>query len=272
MAFSGIASVERGLLAVSSLDDVDFRFDTKVVAASQSDDSVRLTTRGRDGHEEDLDVHALLGADGSRSVVADLFGIEKVSLAPSFKLALAAFEQPGSDVRAYRDVPAPDGSPLRVIRADAQHASVSFRVPAGIRLSNERRLRETLAVMGDLVGIRGPFANAPAIVNVRTRVATQVTNGRVLLGGDAIREFDPSHGFGLNAAMHDAARFGQFIEAVANRVPIHEAVRQYDEKTWEATDALLAHAAGSTTVLAPRAVSRLRQRLPRAWAAAIRSR
>jgi 2-polyprenyl-6-methoxyphenol hydroxylase-like FAD-dependent oxidoreductase len=261
IATAGIASIERGLRdAASALGGIEIRTGREATRLEQDGDGV--TVVASDGSR--TRARTALLADGAHSRSARALGVRKVNLGESYSLAIAVFEQPGADVFGYRDLPAPDGSAMRVFRTDAQKSSVSFRVPAGLDLRDRKMRAEVMHAIGASMGIRGAFAKEPDVVRIATKLANRVTVGRVMLGGDAVRQLDPEEGLGLNAALMDAMRFGSALGATVRGTSVETAVAAYDASTWDANDQLLSRVNRGQNTLRASALRRLgrMRRLP----------
>jgi 3-(3-hydroxy-phenyl)propionate hydroxylase len=178
---------------------VDLYYDQEVVALSQDDDGVSLSTSDtvyRGTH--------CVAADGPRSTVRDLLGLpfDGMSFADRFLIADIradlGFGQP--ERRFYFD---PPWNPGRQVLLHPQPGGVwriDWQVPADFDLANEDLDTRIRAIVGD-VDYEVVWLS---VYRFHQRRVPNMRVGRVLLAGDAAHVMSPFGARGLNSGIADA--------------------------------------------------------------------
>lgn len=187
----------------------DVRFGHRVADAKQNANGVTVTVEA-DGKQSKIDASWLIGADGGRSVVRKLSGVEFEGFTwPENFLVVST----PHDLGEY-------GYPYMAYVSDPLEWIALFRMPhegpPGIwRLafpvaqdeSDDEALSDE-SVERRMQGFQ-PRAKRwdikyKSIYRVHQRVAASFRAGRILLAGDAAHLNNPLGGFGLNSGIHDA--------------------------------------------------------------------
>ncbi|WP_219414672.1 FAD-dependent monooxygenase [Pseudonocardia nigra] len=197
-------------------EGADVQFGQPAVAVRQSRD--RAVVSLADGSE--IECHAVVGAEGSHSVVAPAITGARTSdeLLPVRMLAVVAAAPPLENHTIY--APHPRGFAGQMRRGPAQ-TRYYLEVPRtdAAREWPERRIREELSVRLDVGGeLSDVRFDAPAFVDFRTKVLDPMQQGRLFVAGDAAHLITSAGGKGMNLAIQDAVelahglidRFGSF--------------------------------------------------------------
>jgi 3-(3-hydroxy-phenyl)propionate hydroxylase len=199
--------------------NAEVRFATEFVDARQRGDGIDVTLRGPAG-QETLQASWLAGADGARSAVRKVTGIEfegftwpERYLVASTPYDLAAH---GFAMNAYIADPEewcaifklPHEGPPGLWR-------VAFPIPPEIgddaALDPAFVRRRLTGFVPEIDGHDVPYAS---IYKVHQRVARTFRQGRILLLGDAAHINNPLGGMGLNSAIHDALNLAEKLAAI----------------------------------------------------------
>ena len=223
-----------------SLPNIEFRFDTEFVTATQ-DDGVTATLRSVSG---DATVRAryLVGADGARSMVRDLIGAKMEGRYGLTRAYNIIFRAPGM-AAAHRHGPAAiywqvskDGfSAVGPMDRD----DIWFFAPAGIPEGKLLDDAEAAALIRVRTGIDLPFEILSADQWVASELLADIyADRRIILVGDACHLHPPAGGYGMNMGVGDGVDLGWKIAATIHgwggadlvasyaqeRRPVHKAV------------------------------------------------
>ncbi|MBP7335587.1 FAD-dependent monooxygenase [Niveispirillum sp.] len=196
-------------LLVERLQDeplVTLRFSTRLTGLEQDGDSVTAQVETPEGTER-LQAPFLVGADGARSVVRGLIGLEFDGVTYPETTILATTEFPFEEhlpgLSNVNYVWKQDGtfSLLRLrdrwrcsLYPDPEMPIEEALLPANIdRKMQEIVPRDTAYEIGEARAYR-----------VHMRITRDYRNGRVVLAGDAAHINSPSGGMGMNGGLHDA--------------------------------------------------------------------
>jgi 3-(3-hydroxy-phenyl)propionate hydroxylase len=209
-----------GIEKLRAFADCAVHFSTRVTSVEQTADVVRVSAQAPDG-PRDFSAHWVIGADGGRSSVRKLVGIEfegytwperfvVLTTTDDFERAL------GCCYRSYFADP-DEWTNLFKVAGDDHKGRWRAVFPTRIHETDEEALSddEVRARMGRLL----PAAEGFAIVHrnlykVHQRVAKSFRKGRVFLAGDAAHVNNPIGGLGLNCGIHDAIELAETLRTV----------------------------------------------------------
>jgi 3-(3-hydroxy-phenyl)propionate hydroxylase len=200
---------------------LDMRFGTNFVGFEQDADSVRVSVE-HDGETSIIEGAYLIGADGGRSVVRKLAGIEfegftwperfiKIATTHNFQeggngyCTRNYFSDPEEWLNLFK-VKGP-GEPgiwrgiFPVPPEETDEEAISFE---GL----QRRLHKFLPKSGDYAI---PYFG---LYKVHQRVAKTFNLGRVLLAGDSAHVNNPIGGMGMNGGLHDAMNLAEKLVGI----------------------------------------------------------
>jgi 3-(3-hydroxy-phenyl)propionate hydroxylase len=201
---------------VAELDNVEVRWQSRVLAAEQDDQRVRLTVGTPEG-EYTLETQWAVAADGARSQLRRLLGIKAplVQLEDTWAIVDVKADLPGLQRRLWLNVPALDGGAAimhcmadGVVRADWQIG----QLPDPDAEIAPERVRERLA------SLLGPGVDFELVSisrwGYRVRVLDRMLHGRVAFAGDAAHEIPPFGARGGNGGIQDAENLAWKLDAV----------------------------------------------------------
>lgn len=201
---------------VRELGNVEVRWHSRVLAAKQGDDGVRLTV-GTPAGDYQLEAAWLAACDGARSSLRRLLGIRAplAETADTWAIVDVEVDLPGLQRRLWLNSPVLDGGAAimhcmadGVVRTDWQIS----QLPDPESETEPERVRQRLAaLLGDGADFR--------IISIsrwsyRVRVLDRLLHGRVAFVGDAAHEIPPFGARGGNSGIQDAENLAWKLEAV----------------------------------------------------------
>jgi 3-(3-hydroxy-phenyl)propionate hydroxylase len=198
-------------------DIAEVRFSTKMMALEQGADHVDVTVINADGESESLRGRYVIGADGGRSTVRRLAGIEFegftwperfIKIGTSFDFASTG---QGFCTRNYFSDPN-EWLNLFKVKGNGEPGIWRGIMPVPAEESDEQALRMD-AIQRRLHGIHDKSGDYEipyhALYAVHQRVAATFNRGRVLLAGDSAHVNNPIGGMGMNGGIHDAVNLAE---------------------------------------------------------------
>lgn len=186
---------------------------TSLVGLRDVGDHVQVTGRDRTGGLVEEIARWVVGADGARSAVRDLLGVDAPVRDYPDTYVMGDFAEPGT--------PAGAGS-VALVHLEPAGVVESFPLPGGVRrfVAHSPHPPELTAVwLADLVATRTGTVVDPASATmlsafgVHRRLACRTVVGRVVLVGDAAHEISPIGGQGMNLGWLDAAALAPLLTA-----------------------------------------------------------
>ncbi len=214
-------------------------FDTELVAIRTEDDGVVATVRTSNGVEE-IPCRYLVGADGGRSTVRKLLGIDFPGEARPFKMIVADLPVQGLSRdfwHRWKDAPGGQfalcplaGTSLFQLAAEvAPDAEPDVSADALHELIRERTGRTDL-MSGE--------PSWTSIYRVNFRLAESYRVGNAFIIGDAAHVHPPTGGQGLNTSVQDAFNLGWKLAAALGGAPTSLLDSYEEERRTIAADVL----------------------------------
>jgi len=192
-----------------------FLLGTALIDAREEGDRV-IATLERDGERFQVSASYLIGADGSRSTVRGLMGVEFEGFTWEEKFVSFSTRFPIEDH-------VPGLAHVNYI-SDPDEWLVLLRVPGLWRVlvpadgadSNDYLVSDENAakVFGRIVGDVPVGTEHRTIYRVHQRVAESFVKGRMLIVGDAAHLNNPLGGFGMNSGVHDVWNLCDKLHAI----------------------------------------------------------
>ena len=198
--------------------DAHVHFSHRVTGFEQRGDRVLVHIES-DGIPSRLEASWLIGADGGRSVIRKLLGVEFEGFTwPEQFLVVSTpydFAQHGFAMNVYIADPAewialfkmPDAGPpglWRIVFPTAERDDAAILSADNV----ERKIQSFIAR-------RAPYeVRYKSVYRVHQRVCKTFRSGRVLLAGDAAHVNNPLGAFGLNSGIHDAVSVAEKLGRV----------------------------------------------------------
>ncbi len=211
-AFPGFVNVGQSIVeqeleaAVRRQPLVDLRYGHRLVALHQDEEEVRVRVRSE---SDELDVAGshLIAADGGRSAVRDLLGLDfdGESFGDLFLIADIRAELPFAAERRFHFDP--DWNPGRQVLVHPQPDSVwriDWQVPHDYDLDGDQASGGLDERIRRIAGETGYEIVWLSLYRFHQRLASRLRVGRVLLAGDAAHVMAPFGARGLNSGIQDA--------------------------------------------------------------------
>lgn len=215
--------VDMVLRRLASAETVDVQLGTRVTAFAQDQSRVTVTA-ARDGETEEISAAYLVGADGGRSTVRKLAGIEfeGYTWPERFLVLTTGFDfqaEWGCSLRSYFADP-DEWVNLFKVAGDDGRGRWRAVFPVGAEEPDDAALSDASAARRLSRLARG---GSPAeqllhrkLYRVHQRVATSFRAGRVFLAGDAAHVNNPIGGLGMNCGIHDAIELAGVLAAAGH--------------------------------------------------------
>lgn len=192
------------------------RYGVELVDLRQEADAVVANVHGADGPRE-LHARYLVGADGGRSTVRKLLGVDFPGKTLGVRALVADVALTGLGRDAWHRFN--DGDMARQVAVCPIAGTDQFQIQAPIPLDGEPDLSAAgleamlRARTGD-AGIRIAAVTWASAYTMNARLAARYRVGRVFLAGDAAHIHPPTGGQGLNTSVQDAYNLGWKLAAV----------------------------------------------------------
>lgn len=212
----------------------------EATALSQDDQGVRLTVRKADGTTQQVACDYLVGADGGRSTVRGLVGIELLGKTHTRKWLVVDVTDDTLD------------APYTAIHCHPERPSMSIHLPYGYRRleyqlkegESEEEMLEP-ASLERLMRMHYPKdMPLPAIKRARiylhhSRTAQRFDAGRVFLAGDAAHLQPPFFGQGMNSGLRDATNIAWKLAMVLRGAAHPRILKSYDSERREHAETMV---------------------------------
>jgi 2-polyprenyl-6-methoxyphenol hydroxylase-like FAD-dependent oxidoreductase len=224
---------------------VDMVRGATVSSLEQDRDGVRVTAQMDDGSERTFTAQYVVGADGGRSAVRKLVGIDFVGHDATFTGIIVDIPMvaPWPEVRKVTDndrgwvnaYPFASGDDpilrFNIVHVESRRADKSEPVTTE---EVRRDLTEILEMELDFeeIGWASRYTDA-------MRLATSFREGRVFLVGDSTRIHYPASGVGMNFCIQDAFNLGWKLAAVVQGHARPELLDTYEQERRPVVEALL---------------------------------
>ncbi len=207
--------------------------EAKAVDCSHGADGVEVVVERADGSRSTHKGCYLIGADGAKSTIRDLVGIEFEGFTYPERFAIIGtpydFEQDGYAKRNYISDPeewynlfkiswtGPPGV-FRLIAPVYPHET--YRGPGAMEMAQRKLQRFNQRAEPYDIVIYDSYT-------VQQRVAVTFRKGRVLLAGDSAHLNSPIGAMGMNSGIHDAVNLAENLIRVLQREEGEEALDRY---------------------------------------------
>ncbi|WP_246062061.1 FAD-dependent monooxygenase [Haloactinospora alba] len=206
------ARVEQELLRRADAEPlIAVRYEHELTGASQDREGVTAHVRGSGGHTLSLRGSHLVGADGPRSTVRGLLGVEfpGESFADRFLICDIRADLPfPNERRFFFDPEWNPGRQVLVHQCPDSVWRIDWQVPDGYDLQEERDSGALDRRIRRIVGERPYEVVWSSVYRFHERCAERFAVGRVLLAGDAAHLYAPFGARGLNSGVQDAENLG----------------------------------------------------------------
>jgi 3-(3-hydroxy-phenyl)propionate hydroxylase len=209
---------------------VDLRLGWELGTCTQDDHGIDARIQNAQGQPVSVHAQFLVGADGGRSTVRGIVGIELTGTTAPAKWLVVDVADDTLDA-PYSAVYCDPTQPILVVPLPYRHRRFEFLLGPD---DDEEAVVERSHVMA-LLAPRYGNAPLPTIVRARvylhhSRVAACFQRGRVLLAGDAAHLQPPFFGQGMNSGIRDATNLAWKLAAVVRGQASARLVDSYDQE------------------------------------------
>jgi 3-(3-hydroxy-phenyl)propionate hydroxylase len=227
--------VRLALSRLAAMDNVDLFTGWSAESVTQDADGVTVTA-ARGGEQAVVAGAWAVGADGARSTVRKLIGIEfeGYTWPEQFLVITSKNDYAGIIGCSYRSYFADPGDWVNLFKVAGNDMTGQWRTvfasqegqSEGQALGDESVHRH----LRPLLGGQDPQVIHKKVYNVHQRVAASFRRGRVFLAGDAAHANNPIGGLGLNCGVHDAMELVDSLEAVARGEAGEDVLDRYERR------------------------------------------
>ncbi|WGL54061.1 bifunctional 3-(3-hydroxy-phenyl)propionate/3-hydroxycinnamic acid hydroxylase [Nocardioides sp. BP30] len=185
-------------------ESVELRLGATLVDYEQGDDRVRALVEGADGTRSVIGARYLVGADGGRSTVRRVAGIELIGTTAPQKWLVVDVADDDLDA-PYSAVHCDPERPVLVVPLPYGHRRFEFKLLPG---DDEEALTDPDRALRELIRPRYPATSRPRVLRSavywhHSRTAERFRDRRVFLAGDAAHLQPPFFGQGMNSGIRD---------------------------------------------------------------------
>jgi 2-polyprenyl-6-methoxyphenol hydroxylase-like FAD-dependent oxidoreductase len=218
--------------AAGACPSVQVTFGYELTSFEQDVSGVTATLAGPDGSQTLVRSRFLVGCDGGDSSVRRLLGIQLEGLCDLARLMLVFFRSAelgrrhGHGMARHYNFIGPRGAGL-ISQDDGEHYALHVRLQDG---ESPAQL-DPVALVGEVcafspaVAVRHASGWSPHLL-----LAERYSDGRVFLAGDAVHQYVPTGGLGMNTGIGDAADLAWKLGAYLNGWGGRELLASYESE------------------------------------------
>jgi 3-(3-hydroxy-phenyl)propionate hydroxylase len=219
------ATLRRGL---QRFPTVELRLGVEVVGLTQDGDGVDVVARRAEGADQRIRARYVVGADGGRSTVRKLIGVDLVGRTAPARWLVVDVADDHLDA-PYSAVHCHPRQPLLTMPLPYRHRRFELQLGPEDDEATVTDPGHVLAMLRSQYGA-GPL---PTVVRARvylhhSRIAQRFQVGRVFLAGDAAHLQPPFFGQGMNSGFRDATNLAWKLAAVVSGRAAPAIVETYD--------------------------------------------
>ena len=235
--------------------EIDLRWRNRVSGIARRNDGATLTIGTPDG-SYDLDAAWVIAADGARSTMRDLLGLEFKGHTFEEKFLIADVRMPADDIpterRFWFDPPFHSGQSALMHRQPDQSWRVDLQLGPDADIDHELKPENYGPRIRKMLGQRDFAVDWVSIYRFNCRRIDRFVHGRVIFAGDSAHQVSPFGARGANSGVEDAENLAWKLAAVLNGEAGHELIDSYEMERMQAADENIGHSTRSTDFIAPR--------------------
>jgi 3-(3-hydroxy-phenyl)propionate hydroxylase len=247
---------------VEEIGGVNLRWRNRVVGITPRNDSVRLTIDTPDGRYA-LDADWVLAADGARSSVRDLLGLDFAGIAFEEKFLIADVRM-ASDLpterRFWFDPPFHSGQSALMHRQPHDVWRIDLQLGPDADAEAEQKPERVIPRLKAMLGERPFELEWVSIYRFNCRRLDRFVHGQVVFIGDSAHQVSPFGARGGNSGVQDAENIAWKLAAVLRGEAGRALIESYERERMQAADENIAHSTHSTDFIAPRSQAERRLR------------
>ncbi|BAT61136.1 3-(3-hydroxy-phenyl)propionate/3-hydroxycinnamic acid hydroxylase [Variibacter gotjawalensis] len=238
----------------AEVGNVDLRWRNKVTAIAQRNDGARLTIETPDGPYE-LDAQYVIAADGARSTMRDLLGLEFKGQTFEDKFLIADVTMAADDIpterRFWFDPPFHSGQSALMHRQPDHSWRIDLQLGRDADIAEELKPENYEPRIRRMLGDRDFRVDWISIYRFNCRRIDRFVDGRVIFAGDAAHQVSPFGARGANSGVQDAENLAWKLAAVLKGEAGPRLIDSYEAERVQAADENIGHSTRSTDFIAP---------------------
>jgi 3-(3-hydroxy-phenyl)propionate hydroxylase len=244
------------------IEAIDLRWKNKVVGVDRRNDHVRLTIETPDGPYQ-LDAEWAVAADGARSAVRDLLGLDFQGVTFEEKFLIADVRMAAdfpTERRFWFDPPFHSGQSALMHRQPDNVWRIDLQLGPDADVIEEQKPERVLPRLKRALGDRDFELEWVSIYRFNCRRLDRFVHGRVIFAGDSAHQVSPFGARGGNSGVQDAENIAWKLAAVLQGRAGEPLIESYDIERVQAADENIGHSTRSTDFIAPRSEAERRLR------------
>ncbi len=237
----------------SEIDDLDLRWNNRLVEIEPRNDHVRLTIDTPDGRY-DLEADWLVAADGARSTTRDLLGLNFSGVTFEDKFLIADIRMAAdfpTERRFWFDPTFHTGQSALMHRQPDNIWRIDLQLGPDADIAEEQKPERVTARLKRMLGKREFSLEWLSIYRFNCRRLERFVHGRVAFIGDAAHQVSPFGARGANSGIQDAENLAWKLAAVIKGEAGISLIDSYERERMQAADENIAHSTRSTDFIAP---------------------
>ena len=248
---------------VQEIPAIDLRWKNRVVGVEMRNDDVRLSVETPEGLYK-LDAEWVIAADGARSALRDMLGLEFKGHTFEEKFLIADVRMPADDIpterRFWFDPPFHSGQSALMHRQPDDSWRVDLQLGPDADVETELQPDHYNPRIGRMLGGRDFTAEWVSIYRFNCRRIDRFMQGRVIFAGDSAHQVSPFGARGANSGVQDAENLVWKLAAVIAGEAGPALLASYESERMQAADENIGHSTRSTDFIAPRSPAERRLR------------
>jgi 3-(3-hydroxy-phenyl)propionate hydroxylase len=240
---------------VEELPAIDLRWKNRVTGVEARNDDVRLAIETPEGPYQ-LDAEWVIAADGARSAMRDLLGLEFKGHTFEEKFLIADVRMPADDIpterRFWFDPPFHTGQSALMHRQPDESWRIDLQLGPDADIETELKPENYIPRIRRMVGDRDFTADWVSIYRFNCRRIDRFMQGRVIFAGDSAHQVSPFGARGANSGVQDAENLVWKLVAIMKGEAGPGLLDSYETERVQAADENIGHSTRSTDFIAPR--------------------
>jgi len=249
--------VERALEA-----GVEIRWRNKLTQVERSESGARLAIATPDGPYE-LDADWLIAADGARSTIRGLLGLEWRGEAFEDRFLIADVKMTGnfpSERWFWFEPPFHHGHSALLHKQPDDVWRIDLQLGPDADASEEQQPERVVARIRQMLGHDDFELEWVSLYTFQCRRIDRFAHGRIVFVGDAAHQVSPFGARGANSGIQDAENLAWKLAMVLAGEAPERLIETYHDERSQAADENILHSTRSTDFIAPRSAQELRFR------------
>lgn len=234
---------------------IDLRWRNRVAGIERRNDGATLTIETPDGPYS-LDAGWVIAADGARSTLRDLMGLQFKGHTFEEKFLIADVRMVASDLPTERhfwfDPPFHTGQSALRHRQPDESWRIDLQLGPDADIDEELKPENYEPRIRRMVGDRDFHVDWVSIYRFNCRRIDRFVHGRVIFVGDSAHQVSPFGARGANSGIQDAENLVWKLAAVLDGNAQEALIESYEIERAQAADENIGHSTRSTDFIAPR--------------------